>query len=139
VRPFATPIRRRLHQNLRTRFFLGGRVITSLNFTIAKSLYSTMHHLVKFGSSQEDQNWFKLECIQTLFYLFSNQVYECMYGNLKYNHAIKLIQVHNIGKEGQCEFWGIYQNFTNMFGSQINSNLVQKQFSFQNFYFKSFF
>jgi hypothetical protein len=55
-----------------------------------------------------------------------NQEYECMYGNFKYNHAIMLIQVHNLGKEGQCEFWGIYQNFANKFGSQINSNQVQK-------------
>jgi hypothetical protein len=47
-----------------------------------------------------------LECIQTLFNLFSNQVYECMYGNFKYNHAIMLIQVHNLRKEGQCEFLG---------------------------------
>jgi hypothetical protein len=53
---------------------------------------------------KEDQTQFKLECIQTLFYLFSNQEYECMYGNFKYNHAIMLIQVHNLGKEGQCEF-----------------------------------
>jgi hypothetical protein len=59
---------------------------------------------------KEDQTRFKLECIQTLFYLFSNQEYECMHGNFKYNHAIKLIQHHNLGKEGQCEFWGIYQN-----------------------------
>jgi hypothetical protein len=65
-----------------------------------------------------------LLCIQTLFYLSSNQVYEFMSGN----YAIMLIQVHNLGKEGQCEFWGIYQNFTNKFGSQINSNRVQKQF-----------
>jgi hypothetical protein len=56
-----------------------------------------------------------------------------MYGNIKYNHAIMLIQVHNLGKEGQCEFCRIYQNFVNKFGSQINSNQVQKQFCFQNF------
>jgi hypothetical protein len=75
---------------------------------------------------KEYQSRFELECIQILFYLFSNQEYKCMFGNIKYNQAVMLIQVSNLGKEGQCEFWGIYQNFSNKLGSQINSNQVQK-------------
>jgi hypothetical protein len=93
-----------------TRFLLGeGYNIPHFDCSQILVFYSTSPCTIwKF---KEDQTQCKMECIQTHFYLFSNQEYECMYGNFKYHHAIKLIQVHNLGKEGQCELWGIYHNF----------------------------
>jgi hypothetical protein len=103
--------------------FVRGSAVTSLIFTIANSLYSTVHHLVCFGSSKKikpDSSWnvFKRFSIYS-----TNQEYECMYGNIKYNQAIMLIQVHNMGKEGQCEVWGIYQNFANIIGATSVSRI----------------
>jgi hypothetical protein len=133
VRLFAIPIRCRLHQNVGTGFLLGGRAVTSLIFTVAKSLYSIVHHHVWFGSSKKINPGSSWNVFNPFSIYSPNQEYECMYGNFKYNHAITLMKVHNLGKEGQCEFWRIYQNFANTFESQINSNQVQKQFFFQNF------
>jgi hypothetical protein len=74
--------------------------VTSLIFTIGKSLYSTVHHLVCFGSSKKIKPGSSRNVFKPFSIYSPNQDYECTYGNFNYNHAIMLIQVHNLGKEG---------------------------------------
>jgi hypothetical protein len=93
--------------------------VTSPIFTVDFSLYSTVQHLVwywnfqrasKLGSSRNSNS--------NPFHYFSNQVNKCMCGNFKSNHAIRSIQIHILGKEGKCEFRGIYQIFPNKLDPQ---------------------
>jgi hypothetical protein len=77
-----------------------------------------------FGSSKKIKPGSSWNVFKPFSIYSPNQKSEPLYGNFKYNHAIMMIPVHNLGKEGQCEFWGICQNFANKFGSQINSNYV---------------
>jgi hypothetical protein len=57
--------------------------LMSLISTVAKSLYSTVHHLVCFGNSKKIKPGSSWNVSKTFSIYFPNQEYECMYGKFE--------------------------------------------------------